>query len=254
MGCCAVDTLGGVPVGQTTEPGMALYRAVFDFTEEGFASNRMMGWVRTLANGGTVFINVAGGIQDSRHPGTVGFSLDFGNVGGASAATLRRSVAGLEAGDGALTFDLIYQMLVLPDANDDWFVYLGEGDSNTGLPADGFGFVFDRTISTTEWLFVSRAAGVGVPVTTGITAVAGTWVRMRAIINADRTAVDFFFDENLGAGLVNVGQFAATIPGAGQRFSAVMGHLEVNNTVLPLTLVGTVDLFIEEKEVVPARP
>lgn len=248
MSCCAVDTLGGVPVGAGELDSMARHFEEWDFTDHWGGAVQQSGWIISNANGGATDADSPN--ADARHPGVANLSLDIGNVGGQSRTTLRRSVNGFVLGSGVFVVDAIYEVVLLPDATDDFILHVGTMDANVFPPANGFGLVLDRAIAgNTNWNRLARAGGAGVAVDTGIAAIAGSFVRLRTVVNTAGSLISYFIDS--GAGLVAAGTTAVNITavdfGLGVVCVDVAGAIGV-------TSVGRLDYMSEEKFISPPRP
>lgn len=109
----------------------------------------------------------------------------------AGAATIVYAPGGLgTVGDGQLRIVGRLRPLILADATDNFILGIGIGSTATFAAAHGAWILFDRTVSTANWLARTRNGGTTTTVDTGIP-VSTSYDYFEIIVNADRTSVAF---------------------------------------------------------------
>ncbi len=250
MSCCAVDTLGGVPVGTPSDP-LRVYEDDWEFT--GIPITDYDGWDVSTVTGGAVTSGTVATTEDPDHPGTVDLSIDF--AAGASRATWRRSPSGIIATGGRVLFDCIVQVVVGPiSAADDYTALVGmfDGVAAPSAIASGFGFGLQEATNATNWLRISATGGARTVVNTTIAFTVGAWQRLLAIVNADGTAVDYFI-QNVGGNLVSAGQSVTNIPTSAVDFGSTITATAIGGAGGATRVLAT-DYWRERKEIDAGRP
>jgi hypothetical protein len=81
-----------------------------------------------------------------------------------------------------------------------------------GAPVNGVYFSYTHGTNSGRWVCTTRASSTSTAVNSSITVTANQWYRLKAVINAAGTNVDFYIDDTL------VGSSTTNIPTAAQRF------------------------------------
>ena len=148
------------------------------------------GWLTTSSGGALSMVASAA----NNRPGIFQFSTSTSTTGNPS---LIDNQSTLFLGGGPLTMEWSARLTTaLPDANDDYDVWMGLGDTTTGSSqTDGVYFMFDRGVSASNWQFVTAKAGTRTTTDTGIAANgSGTWQKFRFEVNAAATSVIAYID------------------------------------------------------------
>ncbi len=250
MGCCAVDTLGGVPVGSLASSPLARWDQWWHFTSHPTSSE---GWDDVVASGGTVLQGTPATSVDARHPGTRDFTIDF--AAGGSRANYRRHISSFLPGSGIWEFWAIVQVVAAPFGVgfDDYTATIGYasgGNADPAVAADGFGLGLRHLTSATNWVRYSSDGAATTVVDTGIAFTVGAWQLLRSRVNGAGTSIDYFIT-NPGAAEASAGTIATNIPnsGTGSRINvAAIGG------AAGATRVFSLDWWREVKEIDPASP
>lgn len=161
-------------------------------------------WGQTFANGGSVDEN---SIKiDATHPGIWRLRI---NSSSSSRAGIRRSTSGngLKTGGGILTFETLINIETLATTLQDYTATFGIGDNGNAKTRDhdhGIYFKYDRSVST-NWLIRTAKDSVITSTTTSVTVATG-WTKLKFVINAAATSVEFFING------VSVGTITTNIP------------------------------------------
>jgi hypothetical protein len=115
-----------------------------------------------------------------------------------------------------MEFEWIAKIPTVPDATEDFTVRAGLLDAtaaNLAAVVDGVYFEVIRATSTTNWICKTVSNSTTTTTTTG-TAFGTGWVRLKAVVNAGGTSVEFFINGT------SVATHSANIPtGAGRLTS-----------------------------------
>lgn len=112
------------------------------------------------------------------------------NTTAGAAVTLYTLGAMGTIGAGQLRIVGRLRPLTLADASNDYTISLGIGSSADPGATNLIAFVFDRTISTTDWQARTKAAGVATTTGTGV-AVSTSYAYFEVIVNSGATSVEF---------------------------------------------------------------
>lgn len=130
---------------------------------------------------------------DTLRPGIAHLITGTTNTGYASYLTGMLFATGPYAfGAGQYTMEGDFAVVDLSTAAEEYSVRLGWNDAY-GAGTDGIHFLYDRTIGL-NWLAVTISGGVPTITDTGIPVIAGTWFRLKIVVNPTATAVQFFIN------------------------------------------------------------
>ena len=243
MSCCAVDTLGGVPVGAPDPSPLALLKEHWDFT---MFDETTTGWIGIVANGAVVAASAVG--SDSRHPGVINMRLA---TNATSRATYRRANAWAETDDGILEIESIFRIITaVPDpatAGENYTIAMLGGDTNLLPFNDGMSFILDDSLGSLNWFARTDSTAGGVTDIDTLVAPDLDWHRYRVRCNVDASSVEFFIDE------VSVAITALTIPGVAEMFGDVV-VMEREAVIGAGILDFHLDYWAHLKEINPPRP
>lgn len=137
--------------------------------------------------------------SDSNHPGivepstgTLTTSSGCGYLGGVTAGT---ATAGFTLGGGQLMFQWLVQVPTLSDGTNTFSCTWGLSDTVSASTALVI-FQYLQT-SNVNFLAVTRSASTSTSTDTGIVVTAGSWYKLKAIVNAAGTNVDFYINDVL---------------------------------------------------------
>lgn len=123
--------------------------------------------------------------------------------------------SGFRFGSGTFTYETEMTMTQLSDAVDEFELYFGFGDTLTGDQVDGAYFRYDRTTSI-NWLACTASNSVRTETDTGIVVVAGSYAKLKVVVDATAANAYFFVNGVL------VATNAANIPtGAGRETGGI---------------------------------
>ena len=103
------------------------------------------------------------------------------------------ALKGFIFGGGQYNVAFNIKLLNVPDVTDDYILFMGFSDVAHQIGSNMVGLIVDRTISTTNWVALTRKANTSTTTDTGI-AFDTNWVSLESKINADGTSVDFLID------------------------------------------------------------
>lgn len=130
------------------------------------------------------------GLLDGAEPGCVGVYQAKLNTTAGAAVTLYTPRALGTVGDGELRVYGRFRAPTLPDGTENFIYGIGIGSVASFAATHGAWLLFDRSVSTTNWLSRCRNGGTTTTNDTGVAAVT-SHKRLEVIVNADRTSVAF---------------------------------------------------------------
>lgn len=143
----------------------------------------------TGAGAGVSSIAVAG---TAAHPGIC--QLAAGTTTTGAAAITTKAVDCILLGGGVATWEAVVRVPTVSDGTETFSVRTGFLDGVAGESTDGVFFRYTHSVSSGNWQGVCRSNSVESTVDTGSAVVAGTWVRLTAVVNAGGTSVQFYVD------------------------------------------------------------
>jgi hypothetical protein len=128
----------------------------------------------------------------------------------------------------------------LSSGTETYAIRFGFGDSGTGAPTDGAFFYYSDAGANPNWYRRTVSNTVLTSTDTGVAAVAGAWIRLKIVVNADATSVEFFIND------VSVGSNVANIPsGVGRNTGAVYSIIKSAGTTDRAVYIDWVWLHID---------
>lgn len=165
------------------------------------------GWAAATTSGAGA--NGAMLAAEAAHPGIVRYSTGTTATG---RAKNRKSADFLMLGGGAVTFEYLVRLSALSTGTERYTVDIGLGDAVVaGEDTDAVKFRYNDSVAGGDWQGVCRSNGTETILDTGVIPVAGAWTRLRGVVNADATSVEFFINGT------SVGTVATNIPAAAGR-------------------------------------
>lgn len=169
-------------------------------------------WVATLSGAGADFLTVpSASIWTAGRAGIVYLetgSTSTGYVFVSLGTGLSPSALG-RCGGGVMTFETSIYLPNLADAGQDYVLRVGFGDDVTAADNDdGIYFEYDRSTSV-NWRICCASGGVRTKTTSATAVGAAAWIRLKWVVNAGGTSVEFFVDG------VSVGTITTNIPTTG---------------------------------------
>lgn len=159
-----------------------------------------LGWTQNVVGGGST-----DGIVDASANNAPG--VLFTRAGGAAARTSTRHL-GLNTfilGGGQLAFEYRVQVPILSTAAQEFFGRWGMGDIAGLDHVNGFYFEYNR-LTSANWLIKTANASTRTTTITSIPLSAATYYRIRAVVNAAGTSIEYFIND------VSVGTITTNIP------------------------------------------
>jgi hypothetical protein len=142
----------------------------------------------TSGSGAAVATNTVAGT--AAHPGIC--ELSSGTTSAGAAAIITRATDSILLGGGEATWEAVCRVPTLSDGTETYTVRTGLIDNGTTEATDGVFFRYTHSVNSGKWQGVCRSNGTETTVDTGSTVVAGTWVRLTAVVNAAGTSVQFY--------------------------------------------------------------
>lgn len=150
-------------------------------------------WSKTVANGGIVIVNASK--IDATHVGILMFEI-ISSESSRAGIRLSTSKNGLKTGGGVVTFETLLQIETLATAVEDFTATFGTGDrgnANIRDHDDGIYFKYNRSVSP-NWIVKTARNAIETGTTTSVAVVAGNWFKLKYVVNATATSVDFFIN------------------------------------------------------------
>jgi SO2946-like, C-terminal domain len=171
---------------------------LFYWFKEDFSSTNSVGtneWVHT-SSGGTVEVygSVSAGVApvyDTNVIGVLGLSTGGGSTN--TASTMCHDEAFCLGGGTVLWFSRI-QLSALSDGTDTYQVQIGFGDHSASAYDDGIWFDYIHSANSGKWVCKTASNTTVTTLNTSTTAVAGQWVSLAWVLNANATSVEFFIN------------------------------------------------------------
>jgi len=161
------------------------------------------GW-RVDNPGGASTTNYSSAVLSGNHPGII--IVTSGSAGGNYCNLSLASNVALVLGGGQIQFEFLIHIPVLSNATNEYIQRWGFGDTSGANQANGVYFSYDRASSGNFFRIVTANASTRTTTVTGTAVAAGTWYKLRAVINAAGTSVEYFING------ISVGTIATNIP------------------------------------------
>jgi len=132
-------------------------------------------------------------------------------------------------GGGIYTIEADIYITNLSTLAETYTLRFGWGDSASGDFTDGAYFEYSDAGATPNWYKCTASNSVPTKTDTGVAAVAGAWTRLKVVVNADGTSVEYFING------ISVGTVVTNIPlGAGRGTTAILSIIK-SNGITPRT-------------------
>lgn len=120
-------------------------------------------------------------------------------------------------GAGVYTIEADIYLPNLSTVTETYTARFGFGDVYNGDFVDGAYFEYSDAGATPNWYRCTASNGTRTKISSGVAAIAGEWIRLKAVVNAAGTSVEYFING------VSVGSNTTDIPvGAGRQTGAVL--------------------------------
>jgi len=146
-------------------------------------------------------------------------------------------------GGGVYTIEGDIYITTLSDGTETYALRFGFGDGLSGAPVDGAYFYYTDVGgggATPNWHRNTVSNSVLTSTDTGVAAVAGVWTRLKIVVNADATSVEYFING------VSVGSNVTNIPsGAGRNTGAICTLIKSAGTTARIVNIDWAWLHID---------
>ncbi len=134
-------------------------------------------------------------------------------------------------GGGVYTIEADIYVTTLSTVTEAYTLRFGHGNSATADFVDGAYFEYTDVGSTPNWYKCTATNSNRTKTDTTVAAAAGAWTRLRVVVNADGTSVEYFINGT------SVGVMTLTIPGAGRVISEVLSIIKSVGTTARLVRI-----------------
>jgi len=193
----------GIPVWEDTNYPTQETRLFEDWHGDAVATLR---WLDADTASGVSATGLA--VADSNHQGI----LELDNVAASSAAirylggvTSGSCTSGFILGGGILTMDWLVRVSDLSTAGERFSFMVGMFDTAT-TQVNSVRFLYTDNVNAGNWTISAQAASVTTNTDSGIPVVADQWYKLRAVVNAAASSIEYFIDG------VSVGTVTTNIP------------------------------------------
>lgn len=151
-----------------------------------------------LANSGTIGSATA----VSNRPGIYQFSTSTSSNARSSIVADATNATNVLLGGGQLMYETDVQIPTLSNSTETFRFFVGLSNNTQVASATSVAFLYDSagvtmgSAATGNWQVVCANAGTRSYTTTSVPVVAGQWYRLKAVVNAAATQVQFFIDGN----------------------------------------------------------
>jgi hypothetical protein len=146
-------------------------------------------------------------------------------------------------GGGVYTIEADIYITTLSDGTDTYTLRFGFGDSMVGAPTDGAYFLYTNAgggSPTPNWYRNTVSNTTLTSTDTGVAVVAGAWIRLKAVVNAAGTSVEYFING------VSVGTNTTNIPtGTGRETGAIYSIVKSAGTTARLADIDWAWIHVE---------
>lgn len=156
-------------------------------------------WVIATAGAGSPEVDSIAG--ETNHPGIIECTTGTGT---GSLAGIRLALRPILFGGGECSTEWLINIPTLSDATDEYDLYIGFTDAFGGTaPVDGAYFKYDRNTST-NWIRGTSSNSTATETATS-TAVATGWTKLKVVVNAGGTSVEYFVNgSSVGSNTTNI--------------------------------------------------
>lgn len=152
-----------------------------------------LGW-SGLSTGGLATVTGAG--SDVSHSGIIVLDIATGanNVAalGLSGSTSGNALCGFVLGGGQITMEWLVNVQILATTTDDYTYRVGLS-RQLGTVLDGLSFTYNRS-NNVNWVAETTNASTSTLTDSGVAVAAATWVKLKIVINAAASSVQFFIN------------------------------------------------------------
>ncbi len=156
-------------------------------------------------NSGTgAYVGATSMAGQNLRPGIAQFQTGTTTTGYAALLLDNVSLGNFQFGAGVYTYETDIRLEDLSDGTETYTIYIGFIDKNTTLPTDGAYFKYTDVgggSATPNWYMSCSAASTRTETDTGTAVAADTWIRLKIVVNADASSVEFFIN-GVSAGTV----------------------------------------------------
>ncbi len=183
-------------------------------------------------------------VSTALRPGIFGFETGSTNAGIASLST-GGTDSGIQFlfGAGTYTLEADIYLEYLSTATETYTLRFGFGDVYNAIPVDGAYFRYTDVgggTPTPNWYKCTISNTSGTATDTGVAAVAAAWTRLKVVVNAAGTSVEYFING------VSVGVMTNTIPtGTGRQTGAVVHIIKSAGTTTRIVQIDWIWLHID---------
>lgn len=197
-----VDFTTGVTTGILMENAAKSYTFYDDFDQ-----STLTGWA-TSVSGGTINIQQTGPVPGN-HIGQLRFQTN--NTGDRTTLLRTANANTMFFGNGEAMIEFAVYLENLSDATNEYELYLGFGDGNSGNPVDGAFIRYVRT-SSANWGIGTSTGGIATVNPTLVPVVATTWLGLRVVVNAAGNSAQFFIGNSGNGSFTSLGTVTTNIP------------------------------------------
>lgn len=168
-------------------------------------------------------------IGTALRPGILTLTTGTDTTGSAAIIIGSDSLQHFLFGGGVYTIEADIFITDLSTVTETYAFRLGFGDSSSADFVDGAYFEYTNTGSTPNWYKCTANNSTRTKTNTGIAVVAGAWTRLKIVVNADGTSVEYFING------VSAGVVITNIPtAAGRETTAVCSIIKSAGTTARL--------------------
>jgi|GEM_PF-2061502 len=162
-----------------------------------------LGW-RVLNSGGSSTVAFTSAGVDTNHPGVLEVTSGSG-VGNSCDMSINIGQS-IKLGGGQLAFDYLIQIPTLSTVTDAYIQRWGLGDVQGADHVNGVYFEYDRATSGDFFRIRTANSSTRTTTVTGTAVAAATWYKLRAVVNAAGTSIQYFINGS------SVGTITTNIP------------------------------------------
>jgi hypothetical protein len=143
-------------------------------------------------------------------------------------------------GAGIYTLEADIYITTLSDGTETYTLRFGFGDALSIAPVDGAYFRYTDTGTTPNWYRNTVSNTTLTSTDTGVAVVAGAWIRLKAVVNAAGTSVEYFING------ISVGTNTTNIPtGTGRETGAIYSIVKSAGTTARTTDIDWAWIHVE---------
>jgi hypothetical protein len=176
-----------------------------DFIGSAYSPSNVSRGIWTPSAAGTAAV-ASEKIGTALRPGILELTTGTTTTGSAAIITGYNSLQHILFGEGVYTIEADLYITNLSTVTEAYTLRFGFGDSNSGDEVDGAYFEYTNVGSTPNWYKCAASNSTRTKTDTAIAAVAGAWTRLKVVVNAAGTSVEYFING------VSVGVLTTNIP------------------------------------------